>query len=94
MCIVIGLRILNGRYADNLVEDFIYMLYCGVNRCCVIDFCIEYFKYFQFNIFDFGLLYIKLRMGYIINIILNQLEGILCNRFDYIRYCWKEDLVI
>lgn len=70
MCIVTGLRISNGRHADNLAEDFTYMLYCGANRCCVIDFCIEYPKHFQFNTSDLGPLHIKLRMGYTINITL------------------------
>lgn len=91
MCIVTGLRISNGRHADNLAKDFIYY---GANRCCVIDFCIEYPKHFQFNTSDLGPLHIKLRMGYTINITLNQPEGTSCNRHDHIRYRCKEDLVI
>lgn len=91
MCIVTGLRISNGRHADNLAKDFIYY---GANRCCVIDFCIEYPKHFQFNTSDLGPLHIELRMGYNINITLNQPEGISCNRHDHIRYRCKEDLVI
>lgn len=91
MCIVTGLLISNGRHADNLAKDFTY---CGANRCCVIDFCIEYPKHFQFNTSDLGPLHIKLRMGYTINITLNQPEGTSCNRHDHIRYRWKEDLVI
>lgn len=76
---------------DNLAKDFTY---CGANRCCVIDFCIEYPKHFQFNTSDLGPLHIKLRMGYTINITFNQPEGTSCNRHDHIRYRWKEDLVI
>lgn len=91
MCIVTGLRISNGRHADNLAKDFTY---CGANRCCVIDFCIEYPKHFQINTSDLGPLHIKLRMGYTINITLYQPEGTSCNRHDHMRYRWKEDLVI
>lgn len=93
MCIETGLRILNGKYATNMANNFTY---CGAS---VIDYVLSTLDIFSFifkficnvnGYSDHAPLHIELRTG--INFTLNQSERTSFSRHFHVRYRWKEDL--
>ena len=98
LCIESGLRILNGRHADNMANDFTY---CGANGCSVIDYVLstpDIFPYFHkfivcsFNTYsDHAPLHIELKARMKVDIANEQSDS---NDDDvkYVKYRWNSDL--